>query len=67
MIILVFESTYFLMRAQKSLMQRNIRHEVIPTPRDISSDCGMAIRVDADVKESAIETLRKANVKVMMK
>ncbi|MFH1318576.1 MAG: DUF3343 domain-containing protein [Candidatus Omnitrophota bacterium] len=62
MIILVFESTYFIMKAEKGLKQTRIIYNIIPTPRDISSDCGVAIKVAAGLEERVIEVLGKANV-----
>jgi hypothetical protein len=43
--ILVFESTHRVLSAEKVLTQAKIRHEIIPTPKDLSSDCGMSIRI----------------------
>jgi hypothetical protein len=59
--ILVFESTHQVLKAEKALQQAGIRHEIIPTPKDLSSDCGMSIRVyrsasaTADIAETFAE------------
>lgn len=50
--IIVFESTHQVLKAEKVLLQRGIRHEIIPTPKDLSSDCGMSIRVFRPASET---------------
>lgn len=51
--ILVFESTHQVLKAEKALQQAGIHHEIIPTPKDLSSDCGMSIRVYRSANETA--------------
>lgn len=46
--IITFGSTHSAMKAEKLLNNRGIKHEIIPTPKDISSDCGISVRVDAE-------------------
>lgn len=43
--ILTFANTHNVLKAEKLLLSRGVSLEIIPTPRDISSDCGMAIRL----------------------
>lgn len=43
--ILTFPSTHQVLMAEKLLLVKGIRHEIIPTPKNISSDCGMSIRL----------------------
>lgn len=47
--ILTFDSTHHVLKAEKLLKGSGIIHEIIPTPKDISSDCGMSIRIEAAV------------------
>jgi len=46
MIILIFESTYDVLKCEKILKQNEIPYEVLPAPREYSSDCGMALKVE---------------------
>lgn len=49
---LIFESIHKVMKAEQLLKSAGIRHEIIPTPKEYSSDCGMSIRlskVNADL------------------
>ncbi len=41
--IITFVSVHFVMKAEKILKKEGIDTRLIPTPRKISSDCGMAI------------------------
>ncbi|HHN48261.1 MAG TPA: DUF3343 domain-containing protein [Bacteroidales bacterium] len=43
--ILTFASTHQVLMAEKLLLAEGIPHDIIPTPKNISSDCGMSIRV----------------------
>jgi len=44
-LVLVFESTHKVLKAEKLLKSEKIDYEIIPTPKDISSDCGMSVRL----------------------
>ena len=44
--VVLFYSTAHALRAEKVLQRAGIRTKMIPTPRQLSSDCGMALRFD---------------------
>lgn len=44
--ILVFESAHRVMQAEQLLLKEGLQFEIIPTPKEISSDCGLSIRFD---------------------
>lgn len=44
--VVLFHSTAHAIRAEKVLTQAGVRIKMIPTPRKLSSDCGMALRFD---------------------
>ncbi|MDY0236827.1 MAG: DUF3343 domain-containing protein [Gudongella sp.] len=46
--ILTFESTQHAIKAESDLVKAEIKTKTIPTPRDITLSCGLAIRVDLD-------------------
>lgn len=58
MIILIFHSTHEVLKFEKILKINSISFEVIPTPREYSSDCGMALRTDKNNTDS-INTLKE--------
>ncbi len=44
--ILLFESMHKVMRTEKLLLAKGIGVEIIPTPKEITSECGMSIRIN---------------------
>lgn len=49
--ILIFPSDYFVMKGEKILKNKGLNTRLIPVPRKISSDCGMALEVlSPDIK-----------------
>jgi hypothetical protein len=62
--ILIFESMHKVMKADKLLLLAGIGFEIIPTPKEITSECGMSIRIktkNADLKEIS-STLKNNNI-----
>jgi len=41
--VVILGSIHFVLKAEERLKKAGIRHDVIPVPRRIGSDCGMAI------------------------
>jgi len=44
--VVLFHSATHAIRAEKVLVGAGIRTKMIPTPRQLSSDCGMALRFE---------------------
>ena len=55
--LLLFQSTHDVILAEKALRLEGIPRRVIPVPRSISSQCGMALEITPDNAEKAIELL----------
>ena len=55
--ILLFNSIHQVMRAEKLLKNRNLKIDLIPVPREISSDCGVAIELPLEIKEEALHLI----------
>lgn len=43
-LLIVFQSTNFALEAEKRFRERGIQFEMMPTPREITSSCGLSIR-----------------------
>jgi len=43
--ILIFNSTHQVIKAESILQANDIEYDIIPTPKEYSSDCGMSIRM----------------------
>jgi hypothetical protein len=58
--VVLFHSTAHAIRAEKVLMREGVKIKMIPTPRQLSSDCGMALRFERP-DEAWVETTLKEN------
>jgi hypothetical protein len=48
MYIITFQSIHHVLKAEKVLLAMGVKFDIIPTPKDISSECGMSIRFDSE-------------------
>ncbi len=62
--VALFHNTSAVMRAEKILKKGGVTVKLIPTPREFSSDCGMAVRFDAQDMETVRVLLEQAHVEV---
>jgi hypothetical protein len=54
--VVLFHTTSAVMRAEKLLIKEGYAVKLIPTPREFSSDCGIALRFDWN-KHDQVKTL----------
>lgn len=59
----LFLSVSHVMKAEKILLKEGIPHKIIPVPRELSSDCGVCIRFEAE-REYAIRKALEGNVEI---
>jgi hypothetical protein len=62
--VVLFHTTSSAFRAERVLRAAGLEAKLIPTPREFSSDCGMALRFDWGKREQAESLLRAAGVEV---
>jgi len=62
--VALFHNTSAVMRAEKVLQKGGIAVKLIPTPREFSSDCGLAVRFSLPDKERVSTLLSQARVDV---
>lgn len=62
--VVLFHTTSSALRAEKVLKKHRIPVKLIPTPRELSSDCGVALRFDRDQTASVQTILEKSQVDV---
>ena len=60
--VVLFLSSAHAVRAEKVLQQAGIRTKLIPTPRQLSSDCGMALRFERADRDQAAAVLAECHV-----
>jgi hypothetical protein len=58
--VVMFHSTAHAIRAEKVLIEAGFQIKMIPTPRQLSSDCGMALRFD-QTDEQQVAAVLEAN------
>ena len=62
--VVLFHTTSSAMRAEKLLLRENIALKLIPTPREFSSDCGIALRFEWSQYEQVKVILEAARVEI---
>lgn len=53
----VFNSAHRVMKAENILKRRGLEILLIPAPRALSTDCGLAIRYNSDLNDAVLQTL----------
>ena len=62
--IALFHTNSAVLRAEKILRREGFTIKLIPVPRHLSSDCGIALRFDADAGTRVCEILKEAGVSI---
>lgn len=62
--VVLFRSTSLAIRAERACQKAGVRVKLIPTPRELSANCGVALRFDWDERSAVEEALSKAHVEV---
>lgn len=62
--VVLFYTTSAVMRAEKLLLEEGLSIKLIPTPRQFSSDCGIALRFDWSQREQLKSILDAASVEI---
>jgi selenophosphate synthase len=60
--LVCFPTTSSAFRAERALLAAGLDVKLIPTPRELSSDRGMALRFDSGARERVLALLREAEV-----
>jgi hypothetical protein len=63
--VFLFESVHRVIRAEKILKGKGIAVDLIPVPREINSDCGVAIEVDIGLGEEALRVLEENKISIL--
>ena len=62
--VVTFFNSYNALRAESVLKKSDLKVRLIPGPREISPNCGVALRFDYAVKDLAARILSDANVQI---
>lgn len=55
--VISFESTHYAIMTEKKLKEKH-PVEMIPTPRCITASCGLSLKIEADLLEDVISSLK---------
>jgi len=64
--LFVFRSVHHVMKAEKLLKNRGFKIDLIPMPREISSDCGVAIELPLESYEEACVFLKESRLPILV-
>lgn len=65
-LIILFESVSRVIQAEKILKLSGITHKLIPIPKQLSSDCGVCIRILPADKDAVISALESVEISEML-
>ena len=63
-VVFLFHASAHALRAEKVLQQAGIACKLIPVPRQLSSDCGVCLRLARRDQDAARDVLTSARVEV---
>ncbi len=63
--VFLFESVHRVMKAEKLLKGKGIKIDLIPVPREISSDCGVAIELSGNLEAEALLILKENRISIV--
>ena len=60
--VAIFHSIHRVLKAEKVLKQASVDFLLIPVPRQLTSDCGLALRFSPETREQLLQVLSEANL-----
>ena len=60
--VAIFHSIHRVLKAEKLLKQDKVDFLLIPVPRQLTSDCGLALRFSPQQKATLLEILKEAGL-----
>jgi hypothetical protein len=62
--VILFHTTSAAFAAEKAVNKAGFKCSLVPTPREASSDCGVALRVDQTASDDVLRLLDEADVEL---
>ena len=63
--VLILPSVHQVMRAEKILKEKGVKVDLIPVPREISSDCGVAVDFSVEFKGEVLRILEENKLRII--
>lgn len=61
-IVAIFQGIHRVMKAEKILKEAGVEMLLIPAPRELSADCGLAIRFSPELRDQVLQILEKTDL-----
>ncbi|OAG27510.1 DUF3343 domain-containing protein [Thermodesulfatator autotrophicus] len=62
-VILLFPSIHYVLKAEKVLKKEGLKLDLVPVPKEVSSDCGMALEIEKEALALVLKKLALANLR----
>jgi hypothetical protein len=62
--VIIFGSIHRVMKAEKLLKRKGLTVDIIPVPREISSDCGVALELPVELEGQALRFMAENRIPV---
>jgi hypothetical protein len=63
--VFLFETVHQVVKAEKFLKEKGFSIDLIPVPREISSDCGVAIELPWEDRQDALLALERSSISIL--
>jgi hypothetical protein len=60
--IITFESVHQTLKAEKAVRAAGLKADAISVPRHLSSDCGIALRIDEAIENSVVNVMKDKDI-----
>lgn len=62
--VIVFESTHHTIATSRFFKDKNYKFDVIPTPRMVTNNCGLAVKFGEEDLEKVKESIKESDIKI---
>ncbi len=62
--IITFFSSHDAVRSEKELKERDYQVKLVPGPKDISPNCGIALRFEYGFRDEVVDILKKKKINI---
>lgn len=63
-IVITLPSIHHVLKAEKLLKKTTLPFELIPVPKEVNPDCGMAVQFEKDYSDGIVGTLHNAGLQI---
>lgn len=60
--IVTFKSVHGALKAERAIREAGFKADAISVPRHLSSDCGIALKIDDTIEESVVSVMRENEI-----